>query len=214
MAIDGHAHREPPPLPSRAYLSAPRASPHPPSLTLELPCLPRRFSCTQLSSPLPPLKLGRRHRSPAPSSCPLLSLPPRLPRAVRKQTPVPFYFFPSCMPCHYSPATGRPPPLAPCRGRRPKRPARASARLSSQSRQLRLGVFRVRFSGRERRYGCCRRSRRHAPPLPTQAPPPSRVRAWMAVGSGMDDPDSFDPRVNPASNGQPGVLLLKRPPVS
>jgi hypothetical protein len=36
----------------------------------------------------------------------------------------------------------------------------------------------------------------------------------MAAGSAINGRDSFDPRVNPARTGQPGVLLLKRPPVS
>jgi hypothetical protein len=40
MAIDGHGRREPLPLLSRAYISAPRAPLHPPSHTPKLPRLP------------------------------------------------------------------------------------------------------------------------------------------------------------------------------
>jgi hypothetical protein len=39
MAIDGHAHREPPPLPSRAYLSTPGPPSAPPSPTPSFPTL-------------------------------------------------------------------------------------------------------------------------------------------------------------------------------
>jgi hypothetical protein len=64
------------------------------------------------------LKLGRRCQSLPSSSSPPLSLPPRLPRAVRKQYPPPFYLFPSRMLRRRSPAAGRPPPLALRLGRR------------------------------------------------------------------------------------------------
>jgi hypothetical protein len=48
----------------------------------------------------------------------------------------------------------------------------------------------------------------------SRAPPPNRVRAWPAAGSAADDLDQPGPQVNSANNGQPGVLLLKRPPTS
>jgi hypothetical protein len=108
----------PPPLPSRAYISAPRASPHPPSLTLELPHIPRQFPCIQLSSPPPPFKLGRRRRSASPSTSPLFSLPPKLLRVVRRHSPASLSSFPSCTLRRRSPAACRPPPWTPCPGRR------------------------------------------------------------------------------------------------
>jgi hypothetical protein len=46
---------------------------------------------------------------------------------------------------------------------------------------------------------------------PAWAPPPRRVRSWLAVGSAADGPDSIDPRVKPASNGQPGLFVKETP---
>jgi hypothetical protein len=57
-------------------------------------------------------------------------------------------------------------------------------------------------------------TRCRAPPPSARAPPPSRLRARLVVGSAVKGLDPPSPRVNPASNGQPGDFLLKRLPAS
>jgi hypothetical protein len=54
-------------------------------------------------------------------------------------------------------------------------------------------------------------ARRRAPPPPARPPPSSHPHAWPAAGSATNGSDQPGPRVNLACNGQPGVLLLKRP---
>jgi hypothetical protein len=198
MAIDGHARREPPPLPSRAYISAPRASPRLPSPTPSSPTLLTVFQCAQSSSPSPLLKLDRRCRSPPPSTSPPFSLPPRLPRVVRKQPPPSFYFFPSHMPRRHSPAAGRPPPSASCRGRRPKHLCKHMFEFANSPATRRSFPRVISWPG-----VLFRPTPASAPPPLARALPPSRVRAWMAVGSAINGPDPIDLRVKPASNGQP-----------
>jgi hypothetical protein len=148
------------------------------------------------------LKLGRQRRSPLPATSPSFSLLPRLPRVVRKQPLPSFYFFPSRMPCRRSPAAGRLPPLASCRGHRSNRPCKH--------------VFEFAFTPATRRSKPHMISWPGVPfrPTPARAPPPSHVRARPDVGSTTSGSDQPSPRVKPGVHRSIGVLLLKRPPVS
>jgi hypothetical protein len=66
-----------------------------------------------------PLKFGRRRRSPQPSSSPLFSHPPKLPRAVRNSSPPFFLILLNRRACRLSPVTGDLPPRGASRhGRR------------------------------------------------------------------------------------------------
>jgi hypothetical protein len=92
----------------------------PPFTHTELPNLPRRFPCAQSSSPSPPFEL-RPLASIFVVVSPVALSSAKASTCGEKTIPAPFYFFPSRMPRRRSPAAGRPPPLAPCRGRRPNR---------------------------------------------------------------------------------------------
>jgi hypothetical protein len=117
---------------------------------------------------------------------------------VRKQPPPPISFLPEPLSRRRSPVVGRPPPSALCLGRRPFHPCK------------RMRDF-VAGSAIPANSGGCAAAHRRAPPPPAWAPPPRRVRSWLAVGSAADGPDSIDPRVKPASNGQPGLFVKETP---
>jgi hypothetical protein len=101
-----------------------------------------------------------------------------------------------------SPAAGRPPPLA----------LRLGRRLNYSC----MHLFSFASSQASRR--CIPRAKPWPETLFSAVagdpPPPSHVRAWPAAGSAVDGSDQPGPWVNPAGNGQPGVFLLNRPPVS
>jgi hypothetical protein len=150
MAIDDHGHREPLPLPSRAYISTPRAPPHPlrthPS---SQPLLVGFLYPTELAAAAlevrPPASISAAVTSP------LLSLLPKLLRVVSKQIPIPSSFPPSRTHRRRSLAAGRPPPWMARLDRRSNHPCEHIFRFTIILATCRC--FPTQIRGRERIYG-------------------------------------------------------------